>query len=797
MKYWPLLLTLLLPLTSYGQLALVEGTVASNTGEPLELATVAPKGSGQGAVADAKGRYQLRARVGDTLVLVASFSGFVPQEKIAIVGAGGTTLHFVLAPGVKELEKLDFKLRTDQQAREEAGTIALDPVPLREVPSPFMDFNQAIVTIGMGVVGNNELSSSYAVRGGNFDENLVYVDNIQIYRPFLVRAGQQEGLSFVNPEMVASVEFSSGGWQPKYGDKLSSVMNIQYKKPNRSAGSVMVSLLGASAHFEGSTANGKFTHLTSVRYKSARYLLNTLDVDGQYLPRFTDVQTYLTADLSGKGKPKGNTTLGLLLSYAANDYQVTPESRETKFGTFQQVFRLLVAFAGDESLRYNTAQGGLKLRHRFSPNFTTELIGSAMTTREREYINLEGGYRLCDVNTDFSSPNFNECAITRGLGTNFHFARNALDASIFALESRNDWRPTSNLRIEFGGRVNRESIGDILQEYNFTDSANFVNLTANLDVAHQVDSYRMSAYAQGSWSIDEQQTLTFGTRTNYWTQNGQFLLSPRLQYAFTPRWQKDIVLTAAVGLYHQPPFYRELRGFEGQLNRSLKAQQSMHAILGMDYNFSAWSRPFKFITELYYKNLWDVVPYDVDNVRLRYYANNDATATVVGADFRLSGEFIPGTESWMGLSLLSARENLGFDEQGSIRRPSDQRVTFSMFFQDHFPNNPSIRMHIRTLFGSGLPYGPPNNLRFRNALSAGSSYNRVDLGFSKLITFSADGQAKRQRLDSIWLGLEILNFFGADNNISFTWVSDFNNIQYAVPNSLSQRFFNLRMIVRY
>ncbi|MDW8288005.1 MAG: TonB-dependent receptor, partial [Flammeovirgaceae bacterium] len=611
-----------------------------------------------------------------------------------------------------------------------------------------------------------------------------------VYRPFLVRAGQQEGLSFVNPDMVKSIEFSSGGWQAKYGDKLSSVLNIEYKKPEKFGGSAEANLLGGSAHLEWASANEKITALLASRYKSAAYLLNTLETQGQYLPRFTDLQSYTTFDLSKKTEEK-KTILGVLLTYANNNYLFRPETRETTFGFFNNVKRLRVAFTGEESMRYQTFQSGMRLTHKFSQTFISDLIASYLITREREFMNVENGYRLCDVDNNITSDTFNDCVFVRGVGINYQYARNLLNATILGVESRNAWRTNEKIITEFGLRWDKEIINDFLYEYSFTDSANFVRLGETIQGQQYLNSQRLSGYLQQTYFLDSLQTLTIGLRSNYWTLNEQLLWSPRLQYAKKMRWKRDIVLKTAVGLYQQPPFYREMRNFSGAVNTHLKAQQSLHLIAGLDYLFRAWQRPFRLISEVYYKYLWDVVAYDVDNVRLRYYANNQATAYVYGMDIRINGEFINGAESWFSLSLMKAMENLAFDARGFIRRPTDQRLTFAGFFQDHIPNIPSIRFYARALYGTGLPYGLPNNLNLRQALKNGTDYARVDLGFSKIIQFSNNS------LKSIWLGLEILNAFGINNNISFNWVPDLYGNVYAVPNSLSQRFFNLKMKVSF
>ncbi|MGB0525565.1 MAG: TonB-dependent receptor, partial [Flammeovirgaceae bacterium] len=779
------------------QTAIIEGKVINAKNQAIELVTISILNSATGTATDKSGNFRLEVPATQDFTLVIKHIEYKEKRfQLNLKPNEVKSLTIQLGEKIIELEEVDIITnKEEEKTRDEAGTLYLKARTIRSNISAFGDFNQALVG-QIGVVGNNELSSSYSVRGGNFDENLVYVNDIQVYRPFLVRSGQQEGLSFVNPELVEGVSFSAGGWQPKYGDKLSSSLNITYKTPSTTRASLIAGLLGGSAHLEGRTKNGKFTHATGIRYKDSRYLLGNTEIQGEYLPRFFDLQTFITVDLSGKSQEPRTTTLSFLGSYASNSYEVEPENQVTNFGTFQQALQFRVGFDGDESLKYNTWQGGLKLSHFFSDRFKTNLIVSGMNTQEREYIDLEKGYLLCDVDKNTSSATFNECVTTRGVGALFDYARNALDATIFTAESRNEFRASPNTNIEFGFRYNYQDVDDILDEYSFFDSVDFVTVTNNVVSENELVTNTLSGYFQSTHFLDSTKTLTYGLRATYFDLNGQLLLSPRVQFSLRPNWRRDIAFSFAAGVYQQPAFYRELRGFDGQLNRDLLAQGSLHLIAGMDYDFKMWGRPFKLLSEVYHKRLWDVVPYDIDNVRLRYYANNNAVAKVTGFDVRLSGEFIKDAESWINLSLLTAQEDVEEDGRDYIRRPSDQRMTFGMFFQDHFPGDPTWKMNIKFVFGTGLPYGPPNSFRFRQALQGGNQYNRMDIGFSKLLVLNSKNPGSKS-LESLWIGLEVLNLLGVDNTIAFTWITDFSNNQYAVPNSLSQRFFNLRAVLRY
>lgn len=768
----------------------ISGAIKDADDRQIPGVNILVKPANLGVSTDNNGEFKISVPFATSLTIDFSHVRYKDQSISYVIAGGQSTLAITLKMELdtKYLEGVDIVGEgEDLSIREEVSVYKIDPKSATVLPSPFGDFNKILSTLP-GVVSNNELSSTYSVRGGNFDENLVYVNDFLIYRPFLIRAGQQEGLSFINPDMVSSVEFSAGGWQPKYGDKLSSSLNIQYKKPTKKAASLSLGLLGGSAHFEGANRKKNISYIFGARHKSAAYLLETQETQGGYRPRFTDIQSFVNFDLSGDQSRR--TELGVLFSYARNRYQVVPETRETTFGVINQSLRLLVAFDGRETLRYDLWQGGLKLTHRFSDKFSSKLIFSGMRSGEREYFDVEGGYLLCDVNNNPGTSNFNECVSVRGVGTNYDFGRNKLEATIFNMENRSVYRPNQKNIIEFGFGYSRQEIDDEIDEFSFIDSSDFVTITRVLNTQLALNTNIATAYLQHSYFLNDRQTLTYGARLNYRDVNGQLLVSPRMQYSIRPRWQRDVLFKAAVGVYQQPPFYRELRDFDGNLNKDLKAQTSVHFIAGMDYNFKLWGRNFKFLSEAYYKRLSNVVAYDLDNVKIRYYANNRTKAFATGLDLRVSGEFIPGTESWFSLSLLNTQEDLEDDNKGRVRRPSDQRINLAIFFQDHLPNDPTVRVNLNLLFGSGLPFGPPNDINDRT-IFIGRAYRRVDIGFSKSIVL------KNKVLKSLWLGLDVLNLLGTDNTISYTWVQDFSGIEYGVPNNLSQRFFNAKVHVRF
>jgi len=700
-------------------------------------------------------------------------------------------LTITLEDSVRILRQVDV-IDENVDLPDNVSTFELDPLAAQFNPAPFQDISTILVTLP-GVSSRNEFSTAYSVRGGNYDENLVYVNNIPVYRPQIVTSGQQEGLSFVNTDLVRGIAFSSGGWEAKYGDGLASTLNIDYKRPAEFGGSLNVGLLGGSVHLQGATEDQRFTYLLGARHKRAQYLLQTLETDGEYQPRFSDIQTYLNYDIS-KGDERGNTELGLLFSYARNRYQVIPTSRETTFGTFNEQKRLFVAFDGQDRLTYDTWQAGIHFSHRLSEGWKTHLIISGIYSREREYYDIESGYRLCNVDNNPSSPGFNECLTNIGIGTNYYSGRNLLDVQLANVESRNEIIINNKNMLEWGVGYAEHAFDDRLSEYEFIDSADYVTITDAVDTEAKISYRRLHGYVQNTSEINWRHTITFGVRVLYQDFGGDLLLSPRVQYSWKPSFLKDGYLRASAGLYHQAPFYREFRDPEGNINEKLRAQSSFQGIIGMDLNFTKWGRPFKFITEVYYKNLWNVNPYDIENVRIRYYANNDAVAYAAGVDFRLSGEFIPGDESWFSLGFLKTQEDLLGDERGYIPRPTDQRVNVAIFFQDHIPKIPSFKVHLRLLYSSGLPFSPPVNPRFRNGFRGGE-YQRVDIGFSKLIKLGANQE--NPFLKSLWLSAEVLNLTGHQNIISYYWVKDVNNIYYAVPNSLSQRFFNVRANLKF
>jgi hypothetical protein len=785
----------LLAFQAFGQQIFeITGVVRDSLGNPIVGVNILLQKTAKGGVTGENGSFRLMIGENDRAgKLVFRHVNYI--EKVVPIQDFFTEDHphvIIMQDSIRILNQVDVVEDRIEEIATNVSTFELSPISAQFTPAPFQDISGILVTLP-GVSSNNEFSTGYSVRGGNFDENLVYVNNIPIYRPQIITSGQQEGLSFVNTDLVQGIEFSSGGWETKYGDGLASTLNIRYKQPEQFGGSFNIGLLGGSLHFEGISKNQRFTYLVGARHKTSEYLLNTLETEGEYRPRFSDIQTYLNYDVS-RNKASGKTEIGLLFSFAQNRYLVQPTSRETTFGTFNDQKRLFVAFDGQEKLTYDTWQSGIRLSHRLTSAWKTHLILSGTYSREREYYDIESGYLLCNVDNNPASPGFNECLTNIGIGTNYYSGRNLLDAKLFNAETRNEVIIDDKNMLEFGFGYAHHSFNDRLNEYEFIDSVDYVTITDAVKANSEIQYARISGYIQNTTDFNPYHALTYGVRMLFQSFGKDLLISPRIQYSWKPVFMRETYFRASAGIYQQAPLYREFRNSQGEINDALKAQSSFHGIVGMDVNFSKWGRPFKFTTEIFYKNLWNVNPYDIENVRIRYYADNIAKAYAAGIDFRLSGDFIPGDESWFSLGFLSTKEDLETDNRGYIPRPTDQRVNLAIFFQDHIPKMPSFRVHLRLLYSSGLPFSPPLNPENRNAFR-GSEYQRIDIGFSKMIKFGSD--EAETFLKSLWLSAEILNLTGHQNTISYYWVEDVNNIYYAVPNSLSQRFFNVRATLRF
>ncbi len=810
--------------------ATVFGKITDADNEPIEGVTISILGSPQPPImSSSDGSYSYTVPADKEITVLFTSINHTPDQKTVKLTSNQ---KFELNKSLIFKNTFTEVVVTDNNRFHPVSRI--NPVDFVHIPTSSEDFNAILFTLP-GVSSRNELSSAYSVRGGNFDENLVYVNGIEVYRPFLIRSGQQEGLSFINGDLVSSVLFSAGGFEAKYGDKMSSVLDVQYRKPRKFAGTVSGSLLGSNLHLEGNTKNHRFTWLMGARYKTNRYLLSKTDTKGNYKPFFADVQAYLTYDLSDVWE------LDFLGNYASNKYQIVPENRETDFGTLNQALRLKIYFDGQEIDKFNTMMGAFSLiHHDHNEKLNLKFIGSAFKSKESEAFDIQGQYYIDELETDFGKPTFGDVVANRGVGTYINHARTNLDAYVFSGEHKGTYTVGKKQAL-WGVKYNREIINDKLSEWKYVDSAGFslplsdpqtIILQNVIKQKISISSNRVSGYAEGIWNKETKDTSTIsfiaGLRANYWDLNKQALIGPRATLGYKPNWKDDFLFKFSTGYYYQPPFYRELRDGKGNLNYDIKAQTSIHFVLTSDYNFKAWKRPFKFICEAYYKYLDNIIPYQVDNVRITYSAKNNARGYATGLDMKVNGEFVKGLESWASLSFLQTQEDIKDDyyyeyynsngelivpgytanykavdsvrfEPGYIPRPTDQRVSFGLFFQDKMPRLPDLKMHLNLLFGTGVPFGAPNSERYQQTLRM-PQYRRVDIGFSYQVlreNRKTKPKSPARVLKSVWVSLEVFNLLDTNNTVSYIWVEDVTSRQYAVPNYLTKRQLNFRMIVKF
>lgn len=807
-------------LASAQEKAVVFGKLTDEKNKPLELVNVAIIGKTGGTVTARDGSYELQIPSGKLVTIGFSFVGYrhdsvqitaKPDERIELnrklVQSTTVLPDFVV---------IDDRIRSTTLTR-------VNPKVASSIPSISGGIESVIQTLP-GVVSVNELSSQYMVRGGNFDENLVYVNDIEIYRPLLIRSGQQEGLSFVNSDLVSSILFSAGGFEAKYGDKMSSVLDIKYKQPVESGGSASMSLLGGTVHLEGATDDQRFSYLGGFRYKTNQYILKGLETKGEYKPSFWDVQGLLRYQISETWE------VSLLGNYSSNKYQFIPQNRETEFGTIEEARRLTVYFEGKETDKYQNWLGALTLEHRPSRHLQLKLTGSAYQSIESEYFDILGQYWIGLLSNDIGGDQFGNVIDIQGVGSYLNHARNRLNAMVYNIGHRGTF-DKGNHYLQWGANYQIESIDDEIREWTLIDSAGYSiphpqdsigvpGITPNpfllndfVKSKNNLSTQRITGFIQDSYSLDgtsRNLTFTAGVRANYWSYTSQYLISPKASLSYHPiNWEKDIVFRLATGFYYQPPFYREMRYFDGSLNPEIKAQKSIHFVAASDWDFMAWGRPFKFITELYYKVLQDLIPYEVDNVKTRYYATNNAKGYATGIDFKVNGDFVPGIESWASLSVMKTREDIDNDfyfdtagvkvYPGYIPRPTDQRVNVSILFQDYLPKNPTYKMNLRLIFGTGLPFGPPKSPRYMQGRRT-PPYRRVDIGFSKAIIGEGSKLNDKRifkNLKSLWISLEVLNLLDVNNTISYLWVKDVAGYQWAVPNYLTPRQINLKIHIDF
>jgi len=807
-------LFLLLSTSGYGQT--INGIISDENNNILPSVNISVLGKSIGVISESDGSYSLTIPANRSVVIGYSFIGFnIEKIRIPMLKKEQTyTLNIQLQ---SSSTLLDDVIVTDQKSRKKSFS-RIKPKHVSVLPGNSGGIEAILKTLP-GVSSANELSSQYSVRGGNFDENLVYVNGIEVYRPFLVRSGQQEGLSFVNTDMVGSIQFSAGGFEAKYGDKMSSVLDIIYKRPRETAASLQLSMLGGSGHIEGTNKNGRLSYLIGARHKTSKYLFNSMDTKADYTPKFSDLQAFINYEINTDWQ------ISFLGNISKNEYTMIPQNRDTDFGTINEALKLRIYFEGQEVDKYETFFGAISTTYQPSTELNLQFTTSAFKTFEQENFDILGEYWLYQLENNLGSDEFGDVAFDRGVGKYINHARNSLNARVLNFSHKGNYSKDI-IKVDWGFRMQKEEIEDKISEWNLIDSAFFnfphpldsignpisnpnqqIVMSELLKTQINLSSYRNSGYMQVSKDIGNL-NINAGTRGSYWTYNEELLLSPRASLAYAPIWENDVVFRAASGIYYQSPFYKELRTPVGTLNSNIKAQKSTHYVLAADYLFYKWGRPFKWITEVYYKDLENLIPYKVDNVRIQYLANDLSNGYATGIDLKINGEFVPGVESWASLSVMKTAEDIVGDtkidangntvEAGYIARPTDQRVNLSIFFQDYIPGNPRYKMHLNLIYGTGLPFGPPNGKKHQDILRI-PDYRRVDIGFSAVLK-AADKKSKLRWLNtfnSIWVSAEVFNLLDINNTVSYLWVADVSGREYAVPNYLTSRQLNAKLIFTF
>jgi hypothetical protein len=827
-------LSIALPAFLFGQsTAIVTGKIKDTEGYPVEYANVYVRDQGEGTFTDIDGDFSLELETGSEILIEVSHTAF-KNKSIEIDLFAGEIKKVNVTLEFRELKGVEIKDKRTRQT-------TMSPVPLKDIKiNPNVQQGvESVLTSQLGVSMNNELSSNYSVRGGSYAENLVYVNDIQVYRPFLARSGVQEGLSFPNPDLIGSINFSAGGFDARYGDKMSSVLDIKYKKPRSFGGSASLSLLGGSASLESASKDRRLTQVSGIRYKTNQYILGSLDTQGDYQPNFADFQTFWSYDFNEQWE------VAFLGNYSSNNFKFVPGTRQTQFGSINEALRFTVFFEGQEVTSFETFFGAVSTDYKPNSDTRLKFTASAFRTFEHETFDILGQYFLDELERDLGDDEFGDVVRNRGVGTFLEHGRNRLDATVYSFQHRG-FKTIDNKYLQWGLTWRTEEINDRLSEWNYIDSAGYsvptspgnqIRLQDVIKGRNQIKSNRIMGYVQNEWdwllNNESQITATAGVRAQYWDYNDQTVVSPRGTIAWKPEWSqelndsttltRDVVFRFSTGFYYQMPFYRALRDLDGTLNPDIRAQRAIHYVLGADINFRMWNRPFKFITEAYYKDLDNIIPYEIDNVRIRYYGNNDSKGYSTGLDLKIHGEFIPGIESWANLSFLKTEEDLQNDfyyettlpngeevipgftdipegteldsnlvEPGYIPRPTDQLIYFSMFFQDEMPNFESFKVHLSVIFGTGLPFGPPDFERYKD-VNRFRAYRRVDIGFSKDLTPKEPGKKLFGTFDTAVLSLEVWNLLDINNTISYTFIKESSGRQYGVPNFLTSRRLNVKL----
>ncbi|MBP7856375.1 MAG: TonB-dependent receptor [Prevotella sp.] len=772
-------------ITIVAQTFTLRGRVIDDSNEPIELASVSCLAQGKATVTSLKGEFRLTLHSADSVTITFSMLGYRTKTRTLRNPKGTQTLQVVLYESANELGEVNVTGQKIQSGQMQELTTE----QLKSMPSTTGNAVEELIQSQAGVSTHSELSSQYNVRGGSFDENSVYINGVEVFRPFLVRSGQQEGLSVINPDLVEKIGFSTGGFEAKYGDKMSSALDITYRKPKHVEANVTASLLGASAYV--GIGRKKFTWSNGLRYKTTKYLLGSLETKGEYKPTFIDYQTYMTFT------PNKRWSVDFIGNISDNHFNFEPEDRETKFGTQENVRAFRVYFDGQEKDVFRTYFGTLGITRHYGDSTSLSLIGSAFSTREQERYDIQGQYWLTQTET---SENL-------GVGTYFQHARNYLKAHVESIKLLLK-HTTRQHQVEGGLTYKWEHIEENSNEYEMRDSAGYsvphtgkdLNMVYSLRAGNTLTAHRLEVYLQDTWRFHAHEdqtlfTLTYGLRFANWSFNKESILSPRVSLSIIPAFDHNMSFRVATGLYYQTPFFKELRDTStvngvtyATLNQKIKSQRSIHFIGGMDYRFTMNNRPFKFTAELYYKLLGNLIPYSINNVKVIYYGDNQASGHAAGLDLKLFGEFVPGSDSWVSLSLMNTRMKLN---GVTIPLPTDQRFAVNVFFTDYFPGTKRWKMSLKLALADGLPFSAPHRELESNNFRA-PAYKRADIGMSYRLLDNQD-RSRKSIFRNIWLGVDCLNLLGINNVNSYYWITDVTNQQYAVPNYLTDRQFNVKL----
>jgi hypothetical protein len=822
----------MISLSSFSQkkIAFVSGKVIDENENILKGVSITILGKQNSIITSDSGTYRLKVPADKAFALVFSFSGYREEQKNFFLSENEEENVVVKLYNSSKL--LNPVVISDQKERTETGLVKINPKSATTLPGATGGV-EGLIKILVG--SNNELTSQYSVRGGNYDENLIYINDFEIYRPYLVSNAQQEGLSFINPELVKNISFYTGGFQAKYGDKISSVLDIQYKKPTAFSGSVYISLLEQGFHLEGSSKNQKLSWLFGVRSKTNKDLLSSQEVQGNYIPSAADVQGLVSYRFSKK------LELEILGIASGSKFTLFPQSAQKSSAVFSPLFTadlaLDIFFSGQEIDNYNTNLIGLSLNQYVSKKINLKWMASHYADNENENYDITGDYLFGERDFDKTSSTYGEIINPLGAGLYQDYARNSLNIEVYNFSHKGSYDKGKHF-IQWGASFDHTIIHDKLNEWKLQDSAgyslpydpNMLNLSSVTKSSANLNVDKYSGYVQDNIRLGDAArpvTLQAGVRFNYNSLNREFIVSPRVQFSYKPDWEKDIVFKTSAGVYDQPPFYREMRGYSGIVNTALKSQKSKQIVAGFDYNLSTGEHPMRITTEAYYKSLTDVDIYDIDNVRIQYYGNNNAIAYAAGLETRLYTELVKDAESWLSIGIGQTKEKLDNDnyylytnasgqiitstttdqvvadslkkEVGYIRRPTDRRVTLGLFLQDYLSTNKNFKVHLNMIYGSNMPYNIPNSVRYRDALII-EPYIRVDIGFSALLLSEKSlrrSHSPFRGFENIWASLEVFNLIDRANVISYQLIKDFANNTFAIPNRLTPRLINFKLIARF